>query len=222
MRLPLLVLVLLGVLGADPGHAARIVGRALGGPAPVSDRGVNLYGKFRRGPAVARNATPNPLIVALVPKPGSSPVAPADARAVMDQRNEQFTPRALAVQAGTTVDFVNSDEFYHNVFSLSALQKFNLGRYRQGVAKSVRFDKPGLVKLFCEIHPRMIGYILVLDSPWIGAATLAGDFTIPDVPPGDYEVLVWHERLKAPVVVQTFLVAAAAEQRLEFNVPGGN
>ena len=73
-------------------------------------------------------------------------------RAVMDQRNETFVPHVLAVTAGTVVDFPNSDRIYHNVFSLSKGARFDLGRYEAGHSKSVRFDRPGVVRVFCEIH----------------------------------------------------------------------
>lgn len=202
-----------------PADAARIVGLATGGPPPVGAPGVDLYGRYRRNDRPVNAPAPNPLIILLVPKDGPVPAVPEGRRAIMDQRNEQFTPRALAVQVGTTVDFVNSDEFYHNVFSLSSPRKFNLGRYRKGVSRSVLFDRPGLVKLFCDIHPRMIGYILAVTTPWIGSATPAGDFTIEDVPPGRYDLLIWHERLREPTPLTTVEVGPGAEQRLDFAVP---
>ncbi len=204
---------------AAPAAAVRISGLATGGPPPVNAPGVDLYGRYRRNDRPAGLLAPNPLIVLLVPKEGPIPPLPEGQRAIMDQRHEQFTPRALAVRVGTTVDFVNSDEFYHNVFSLSTSRKFNLGRYRKGVARSVLFDKPGLVKLFCDIHPRMIGYILATNTPWFGSATPAGDFSIDDVPPGRYDLLVWHERLNEPLPLTTVDVGPGAEQRLDFAVP---
>jgi len=199
--------------------AVKIVGLATGGPPPQTAAGVDLYGKYRRNDQPTSLPAPNPLIILLVPKNGPPPAASAGQRAIMDQRNEQFRPRALAVQTGTTVDFVNSDEFYHNVFSLSSAKKFNLGRYRKGVARSETFGKPGLIKLFCDIHPRMIGYILAVDTPWIGSAAPAGDFSIDNVPAGSYEVLIWHERLHEPMPLTTLEVGAAPEQRLDFAVP---
>ena len=87
------------------------------------------------------------------------------------------------------------------------------------MARSVFFDKAGVIKLFCDIHPRMIGYILAANTPWIGSATPAGDFSIPNVPPGRYDVLVWHERLKEPITLTTFEVVPGQEQRLDFAVP---
>ena len=217
-RAALLALALVAAAAA-PAAAVRIVGLATGGPPPVHAPGVDLYGRYRRNEQPAGLPAPNPLIVLLVPTEGPIPALPAGQRAIMDQRNEKFTPRALAVRVGTTVDFVNSDDFYHNVFSLSTSRKFNLGRYRKGVARSVLFDKPGLVKLFCDIHPRMIGYILATNTPWFGSATPAGDFVIDDVPPGRYDVLVWHERLNEPLPLTTVDVGSGAEQRLDFAVP---
>src|SRR6266480_2294400 len=75
-----------------------------------------------------------------------------EGRAIMDQRHETFVPYVLAVTVGTTVDFTNSDRTYHNVFSLSKPRRFDLGRYATGQSKSVRFDRPGVVRVFCEIH----------------------------------------------------------------------
>ena len=82
-------------------------------------------------------------------------------RAIMDQRNETFTPHVLAVMTGTTVDFPNSDKFYHNVFSLSKTRTFDLGRYAAGSSRPVRFDRPGIVRVFCDIHSHMNAFILV-------------------------------------------------------------
>jgi plastocyanin len=82
-------------------------------------------------------------------------------RARMDQRNEAFVPHVLAIVAGTTVDFPNNDKTYHNVFSLSPTKPFDLGRYAVGRSKSVRFDRPGIVRVFCDIHSHMSAFILV-------------------------------------------------------------
>ena len=81
----------------------------------------------------------------------------------MDQRNETFVPHLLAITVGTTVDFPNNDRTYHNVFSLSKRQRFDLGRYGAGHSKSVRFDHPGVVRVFCDIHSHMNAFILVFN-----------------------------------------------------------
>jgi plastocyanin len=92
--------------------------------------------------------------------------APAPVRAEIRQRHEHFVPRVVAVPVGSEVEFPNDDGFYHNVFSLSRVKSFNLGRYPQGASRRVRFDKPGVVKVFCEIHSHMTATVMVFDHPW--------------------------------------------------------
>jgi plastocyanin len=114
-------------------------------------------------------------------------------RAVMDQRNETFVPHVLAVMTGTTVDFPNSDAFYHNVFSLSKPARFDLGRYAAGRSRSVRFDKPGIVRVFCDIHSHMNAFILVFSHPFFALTNAEGRYGIDNVPPGNYNVIAWNE-----------------------------
>ena len=85
----------------------------------------------------------------------------------MDQRNETFVPHLLAVPAGTVVDFPNNDSTYHNVFSLSKAKRFDLGRYARGRSKAVRFDTPGIVRVFCDIHSHMSAFVLVFGHPYL-------------------------------------------------------
>jgi plastocyanin len=114
-------------------------------------------------------------------------------RAVMDQRNETFVPHVLAVTAGTVVDFPNSDRIYHNVFSLSKGARFDLGRYEAGHSKSVRFDRPGVVRVFCEIHSHMNAFILVFGHPFFAMTDADGRYRINNVPPGTYSLVAWNE-----------------------------
>jgi plastocyanin len=114
-------------------------------------------------------------------------------RVVMDQHNETFVPHVLAIMTGTTVDFPNSDPFYHNVFSLSKAGRFDLGRYAAGRSKSVRFDKPGIVRVFCDIHSHMNAYILVFSHPFFALTNIDGRYGIDRVPPGTYNVVAWNE-----------------------------
>lgn len=114
-------------------------------------------------------------------------------RAVIDQRNESFVPRVLAIVAGTTVDFPNSDVTYHNVFSFSKPRSFDLGRYPAGRSRSVRFDQPGIVRVFCDIHSHMTAHILVFAHRFFAVTDDEGRFRIGDVPAGVYTLVAWHE-----------------------------
>jgi plastocyanin len=114
-------------------------------------------------------------------------------RATMDQRNETFVPHVLAITTGTTVDFPNSDRIYHNVFSLSKTKQFDLGRYPVGHSRPVRFDQPGIVRVFCEIHSHMNAFILVFSHPFFAVTDTEGRYHIDNVPPGTYGVIAWNE-----------------------------
>ena len=113
--------------------------------------------------------------------------------AIMDQRNETFVPHVLAITTGTTVEFPNSDRFYHNVFSLSKITRFDLGRYPAGRSHAQRFDRPGIVRVFCEIHSHMNAFILVFTHPFFVVTDAEGRYRIENVPPGTYNVVAWNE-----------------------------
>jgi plastocyanin len=114
-------------------------------------------------------------------------------QAVLDQRQETFVPYVLPVLVGTTVSFPNNDPFFHNVFSLSKTARFDLGRYPMGRSKTVRFDRPGIVRVFCEIHSHMSAFILVLSHRYFAATGTDGRYRIERVPPGEYDVVVWTD-----------------------------
>jgi plastocyanin len=138
-------------------------------------------------------------------------------RAAMDQRSETFMPHILAVMAGTTVDFPNSDRTYHNVFSLSKAKRFDLGRYAAGRSKSVRFDRPGVVRVFCDIHSHMNAFILVFNHPFFDVTEPDGRFRLNDVPAGTYTVVGWYEGDAR--VTRSVTVAPGAAVDLELVVP---
>lgn len=111
----------------------------------------------------------------------------------LDQRNETFVPHVLAVTAGTWVDFPNDDTTYHNVFSLSKTKRFDLGRYPKGHSKAVLFDRPGIVRVFCDIHSHMSAFILVFGHRFFALTDQDGRYQINGIPPGTYTIDAWHE-----------------------------
>jgi plastocyanin len=117
----------------------------------------------------------------------------AATRVRLDQRNETFVPYVLPVMAGTTVEFSNSDRTYHNVFSLSKPRRFDLGRYGRGRSKSVRFDNPGVVRVFCDIHSHMSAFILVFAHRFFAVTDAEGRYRIDGLPAGTYTVVAWND-----------------------------
>ncbi|MCU0302558.1 MAG: hypothetical protein MUC56_00650 [Thermoanaerobaculales bacterium] len=110
------------------------------------------------------------------------------------QKEKQFEPRVAIVSVGSTVDFPNFDRVFHNVFSLSSARSFDLGLYRNGSSKAVRFDHPGLVQIYCNIHPHMAAYLMIVDSRRHAVADGLGVATLDDVPPGRHTVAGWNVR----------------------------
>jgi plastocyanin len=110
----------------------------------------------------------------------------------IDQRNLAFTPGVLAIRVGTLVSFPNSDHVFHNVFSFKDGKKFDLGLYPTGKAKPVVFDKPGLSRIFCNIHPNMAAYVMAVDTPYYAMSNERGEFTLPGVPAGTYTYHAWR------------------------------
>ena len=137
-------------------------------------------------------------------------------RARMDQRGQQFLPRLLAVPAGTVVEFPNNDTTFHNVFSLSRTRTFDLGRFAPGRTGAVRFDRPGIVPIFCDIHSHMSAWVLVFGHPYFAESDAEGRYVIEDVPPGEYGLAVWSELGAAPA--QRVRVTAGASVEADFRV----
>jgi plastocyanin len=127
-------------------------------------------------------------------------------RAELHQENETFVPHVVAITKGSSVTFPNDDPYFHNVFSLSSAGSFNLGRYPRGKTRTEQFTRAGLVKVYCDIHSHMSAAILVLDHPYFTIPAADGTFEIANVPPGEYTIVGWHERVGerlAPVRVHS-------------------
>ena len=199
-----LCLILLGVaLGvAGPGGEASA--------QVVIEGTVPLTGKPMSPPPSAKykqNAgwiAPSPVQLAVVYLEGKFPgVAASSKKVSMGQKGYQFNPAVVAIQTGTSIEFPNLDNDYHNVFSYSKTKRFDLGRYRKDeTPPALTFDKPGLVRLYCEIHEHMRGVILVLDTPYFTTTTADGKFKLGGLPTGNYVLKAWLDEkttLQQPV-----------------------
>jgi len=147
--------------------------------------------------------------------------APPKESAVIKQKDATFVPHVLPILAGTTVEWPNQDDIYHNVFCMAEIKPFDLGLYSSDQpAKHVVFDKPGQADVFCAIHTKMHCIVLVLTNPWFAAADDQGRFTIRNVPAGTYPLHAWHERV--PGQTQTITVPAEGEVEVNFTLGLGN
>ena len=196
-------------------------------PSPVSPppaARVTVSGQVTGGGTLG----PGGAVVWLKRSDGATPRPyPVRGKAI-NQLNKTFVPRVLPVTLGSTVSFANQDPIFHNVFSLSRPNDFDSGLYKAGQSYSKTFDKPGPVQILCNIHASMIGYVVVVDSPWYAQADGAGTFTIRGVPPGNYELETWHEGSSRTVRqnvavgaegVRGLLVVVGADRRTPSAVP---
>jgi plastocyanin len=133
------------------------------------------------------------------------------------QHGAQFTPHILPVMAGTTVEWPNNDDIYHNVFSMSDAKQFDLGLYKGDPPdKRVTFNKAGRVDVFCSIHQNMHCVVLVLENPYFAVTDESGNYKIPDVPPGTYKLKAWQERL--PADEQEIVVPTNGDVKADFTL----
>ncbi len=136
---------------------------------------------------------------------GSGGSGPAAARGEMRSEQKKFAPRALVVRRNATVQFPNADAIYHNVFSVSDGNRFDLGLYRGGAAREKKFEEPGLVRVYCNIHPQMVGFVMVVDSGFAAVTGHDGSFRFEGVPAGPLTLKAWHEEageMAAPLTVR--------------------
>jgi len=148
-------------------------------------------------------------------QPSAKPVQVVTTRKI-NQRGAMFSPHVLPVVVGTTVEWPNQDEIFHNVFSISDTKQFDLGLYKHPEVKQVTFDRPGRVDAFCSIHKAMNCIILVLENPYFAAADEHGRYSIANVPAGTYDVKAWHERL--PSQTTKIVVPESGEAHADFTL----
>ena len=149
---------------------------------------------------------------ALAKVPSEHPARPS-----IVQRGERFSPHVLPILLGTTVEFPNEDEVFHNVFSLSGTKSFDLPKYPAGSSRAVTFPRKGVVNVFCHIHADMSAVVLVRDNPYFISPDTTGQFSLDDIPPGDYTLVAWHERIKP--VTQKVRIIAGQTTSVSFNIP---
>jgi plastocyanin len=143
------------------------------------------------------------------------PPAPAPTKhSVMLQKDKKFTPHLLAISAGTSVEFPNLDPIFHNAFSNFNGKVFDIGLYAPGSSRTVRFDRPGVVRVFCNIHPAMSAVIVVVDTPLFTTSADDGSFALPNVADGDYQIHFFHERA-APETLEKLTHAITVSGRTE-------
>ncbi len=167
------------------------------------------------GKVKVKRARNNANVIVYVEKIAGKVFESPKQHAVMDQKNLEFIPHVLPVLVGTTVDFLNSDDVLHNVFSPDYPGgKFNLGTWAKGIVKSYTFSTPGAATILCNVHPEMEAYIVALQTPYFAVSDKQGKFTIKNVPAGEYTLKVWHEKRKAKP--QRIMVPAKGKVTVKF------
>lgn len=129
----------------------------------------------------------------------------------MKSASKRFQPRVVAVPKNSTVEFPNADPIYHNVFSVSGGNRFDLGLYRSGASKPKTFEEAGLVRVYCNIHPQMVGFVMVVDSDFVAVTPPSGAFELSNVPAGSHVLKVWHEEAQSELSVPITVKAAGAD-----------
>lgn len=145
-----------------------------------------------------------------------APARPKPQRVKLTQREKAFEPRVLAIPVGSTVDFPNLDTIYHNVFSLSQPEPFDLGLYKRGASKKVRFKRPATYRVFCNIHPQMTAVLLILPTDHIAQADAEGRYSLA-LPPGRYRITAWSERSQPASAEITVAAASATVPELQLD-----
>jgi plastocyanin len=181
---------------------------------------------YQRGEAVDLGKDPaqDPLefeqsrVVVYLEGPGPADSAPSNpAKFKIEQLNRRFAPDLLVVPVGSTVSFPNMDPIFHNLFSLSKPKSFDLGSYDQGESRDVFFPKPGIVEIYCHLHPNMAATIVVTPNRWYAKPDRTGQYQIPDVPPGKYTVVAWHK--SAGFFRKEIVVESGHDSKVDFFIP---
>src|SRR3989442_13471333 len=188
---------------------------AVQGPAT---RGAHVTGRIV---ILEKDNKPSPDLgdaVLYLERSAAAPVKPVTVEIAITDKT--YAPHVVVVPVGSTVRFPNHDPFNHNVFSVSEPNQFDLGLYGRGDAKSHTFTNPGLVRVYCNVHPRMVAYVLVMENRYYAQPGNDGSFTIDNVPAGRYRLHVWHERIPSEVVKDVTAGATQQDLQTSLKCPG--
>jgi hemoglobin len=203
----------LKTLPADTGAQPRMVG---GSESDEPER--RLAAGSLRGSMKIDGKAPSGLgVVMLWPERGGRKRTPK--QRIVEQRGKQFAPHVMAVPVGSTVSFPNFDPIFHNVFSLSKAKPFDLGMYKNGETREVKLDKPGIVRLGCNLHANMNAYLIVVDAPHYVVVGNDGNFSFKSLAPGKYKVQAWNEQSGEPLMSSVTIKEGTNED--SFDLKGG-
>lgn len=200
---------------ADAGPQAKVVGGS------ETDQPVTkpLAGSLK-GTMTIDGKTPDGFgVVMMWPKTGGYAKRVAKHR-VIEQRDKSFAPHVMAVPVGSTIEFPNYDQIFHNVFSLSKSKAFDLGMYKNGESREIKVDKAGIIRLGCNLHASMSAYLIVVDAPAYVSTEPDGTFSFKSLAPGKYRVQAWNERSGDPLETEVEIKAGANTTSLDLKSGG--
>lgn len=183
---------------------------------------------YQRGTAVelGKDAPEDPLefersrVVLYLEGPSPASTAPGSpAVFTIEQLNRRFSPDLLVLPVGSTVSFPNMDPIFHNIFSLSKAKSFDLGSYDKGKTREVVFPRPGVVDIYCHLHPNMAATVVVTPNRWFARSDKSGQYRIEDVPPGKYTLVAWHK--SAGFFRKSIVVESGHDSVADFLIPLG-
>jgi plastocyanin len=157
----------------------------------------------------------NSVVYAVPANPGTG--LPAPKKAEIDQVNKTFIPAVTVIQTGAAVSFPNSDNIRHQVYSFSPARVFNTKLYSGRPSEPVVFDKPGVVVLGCNIHDKMVAWVVVVDTPWFSRSDADGRAAVKNLPAGDYVLNVWHSALREPVTRKLQLAEGRTDEAFQLD-----
>jgi plastocyanin len=223
----LLILIAIFALAASA-QAQNITGTILIKKKLTKRRVTQSVSVYQRGTAVelGKDAEEDPLdfersrVVIYLEGPGPAGIDSASPTTFkIQQLNRRFTPDLLVVPVGSTVSFPNMDPIFHNIFSLSKPKTFDLGSYDKGQTREVAFPKPGIVEVYCRLHPNMAATIIVTPNRWYARSDRSGQFQVQNVPPGKYTIVAWHK--SAGFFRKSIVVESGHDSVANFFIPIG-